>query len=48
VVADPASPQAAVFRDIAKKIVDELGGAANSGASIESLLKKIKQPFTGN
>jgi len=26
--------------------VERLGGAATGGASIESLLKKIKQPFT--
>jgi ATP-binding protein involved in chromosome partitioning len=46
VVADPASPQAAAFRDIAKKIMEGLGGTEHSGPSIESLLKKIKQPFT--
>lgn len=46
VVADPASPQAGAFRDIAQKLIDELGGAAKSGPSIESLLKKIKQPFS--
>jgi ATP-binding protein involved in chromosome partitioning len=46
VVADPASPQAAAFRDIAKKIMEKLGGAASSGPSIDSLLKKLKQPFT--
>jgi ATP-binding protein involved in chromosome partitioning len=46
VVANPASPQAAAFRDIAKKIIERFGGAATGGASIESLLKKIKQPFT--
>jgi ATP-binding protein involved in chromosome partitioning len=46
VVANPASPQAAAFRDIAKKIAEQLGGTAMGGASIESLLKKIKQPFT--
>ena len=46
VVANPASPQAAAFRDIAKKLVERLGGAASGSASIESLLKKIKQPFT--
>jgi ATP-binding protein involved in chromosome partitioning len=48
VVADPASPQAAAFREIAKKVTDALGGTEKSGSSIESLLKKIKQPFTGN
>jgi ATP-binding protein involved in chromosome partitioning len=46
VVADPASPQAAAFRDIAKKLIERLGGTSAAGASIESLLKKIKQPFT--
>jgi ATP-binding protein involved in chromosome partitioning len=46
VVANPASPQAAAFRDIASKLMQELGGAAKGGASIDSLLKKIKQPFT--
>jgi ATP-binding protein involved in chromosome partitioning len=46
VVADPGSPQAAAFREIAKKIMESLAGAAKGGASIDSLLKKIKQPFT--
>lgn len=46
IVADPASPQAAAFRAIAKKLVDELGGPGKGGVSIDSLLKKIKQPFT--
>jgi ATP-binding protein involved in chromosome partitioning len=46
VVANPASPQAAAFRAIATRLIDELGGAGRGGASIESLLKKIKQPFT--
>jgi ATP-binding protein involved in chromosome partitioning len=46
VTANPTSPQAAAFRDIAKKLMERLGGAATGGASIESLLKKIKQPFT--
>ena len=48
VVADPASPQAAAFREIAKKVMEALGGTEKSGSSIESLLKKIKQPFAGN
>ena len=48
VVADPSSPQTAAFRDIAKKIIEKLGGGEQSGASIDSLLKKIKQPFTSN
>jgi ATP-binding protein involved in chromosome partitioning len=45
VVADPASPQAEAFRNIAQKLIDRLGGTAKSGPSIESLLKKITQPF---
>jgi ATP-binding protein involved in chromosome partitioning len=48
VVANPASPQAAAFRDIAKKLMEKLGGAGKGGASIDSLLKKIKQPFTNH
>jgi ATP-binding protein involved in chromosome partitioning len=48
VVANSDSPQAVAFRDIAKKLMDELKGAGNSGASIDSLLKKIKQPFSTN
>ncbi|MDH4097283.1 MAG: Mrp/NBP35 family ATP-binding protein [Nitrospira sp.] len=48
VVADPASPQAEAFREIAKKIMGEVGGADKSGSSIDSLLKKIKQPFATN
>jgi ATP-binding protein involved in chromosome partitioning len=48
VVADPASPQAVAFREIAKKLTDELKGTGNSGSSIDSLLKKIKQPFSTN
>jgi ATP-binding protein involved in chromosome partitioning len=48
VVADPASPQASVFREIAKKVMDLLGGTEKSGPSIESLLKKIKQPFSAH
>jgi ATP-binding protein involved in chromosome partitioning len=46
VVADPASPQAAAFRDIAKKLIEQLGGTGKGGVSIDSLLKKLKQPFT--
>ncbi len=45
VVANPASPQAAAFREIANKVVQALGGSAQGAAPIESLLKKIKQPF---
>jgi ATP-binding protein involved in chromosome partitioning len=48
VVADPASPQAAAFREIAQKLMAELGGKQKEGTSIDSLLKKIKQPFTNN
>ncbi|HEU4686323.1 MAG TPA: Mrp/NBP35 family ATP-binding protein [Nitrospira sp.] len=48
VVADPASPQAAAFRDIAQKIVSELGAEGQQGPSIDSLLKKIKHPFSGH
>ena len=48
VVASPASPQAAAIREIAEKLVSELGGAGKGGASIDSLLKKIKQPFSTN
>jgi ATP-binding protein involved in chromosome partitioning len=46
VVANPASPQTAAFIDIAKKLIEKLGGAEKGGASIDSLLKKLKQPFT--
>lgn len=48
VTADPASPQAEAFREIARKIMTEVGGTEKSGPSIDSLLKKIKQPFTTN
>lgn len=48
VVADPASPQAAAFRDIAQKIIAGVGGAGQGSTPIESLLKKIKKPFTNN
>ena len=46
VVANPASPQSAAFTGIAQKLVNELAGAGKGGASIDSLLKKLKQPFT--
>jgi ATP-binding protein involved in chromosome partitioning len=46
VVANPASPQAAAFREIAQRLIAELSGTTKQGASIDSLLKKIKQPFT--
>jgi ATP-binding protein involved in chromosome partitioning len=48
VVQNPASPQAAAFRDIAQKIIAQLDGTGKEGTSINSLLKKIKQPFTNN
>lgn len=48
VVTDPTSPQAAAFRDIAHKLIDELEGDTKGGPSIDSLLKKIKQPSTGH
>ncbi|MCP9449970.1 MAG: Mrp/NBP35 family ATP-binding protein [Nitrospira sp.] len=48
VVTDPTSPQAAAFRDIARKLIDELEGDKKSGPSIDSLLKKIKQPSSGH
>ena len=48
VVTDPTSPQAEAFRDIARKLIDKLEGDTTSGPSIDSLLKKIKQPLTGH
>ena len=50
VIADPESPQAKAFRDIAaaldKRIrVPERSGDGQPGASLESLLKKIKGPM---
>jgi ATP-binding protein involved in chromosome partitioning len=45
-VANPASPQSAAFREIAQKIIAEVTGAAKGAAPIESLLSKIKKPFT--
>jgi ATP-binding protein involved in chromosome partitioning len=48
VVADPASPQAAAFRDIAQKIIVQLAGGGQGAPPVESLLKKIKKPFGGN
>ncbi len=49
VVADPQSPQAAAFRDIAAKIVARLAemDARGEGQDVEHLLKKIKGPFAG-
>ena len=46
VVADPASPQATAFRNIAQKIVAEVSGSGKGSTPIESLLSKIKQPFS--
>lgn len=48
VVSDPASPQSEAFRDIAKKIMAALGESGKVGSSIDSLLRKIKQPFSSN
>ena len=45
VMADPASPQSAAFRDIAQKIMTGVTGAATGVPPIESLLSKIKNPF---
>jgi ATP-binding protein involved in chromosome partitioning len=50
VIVNPASPQAAAFRDISAKLADGIRGM-NAGvggqpqASIDSLLKKIKRPL---
>lgn len=50
VVANPASPQAAAFREIAAKLVAQISGM-NAGmgdqpsASLDSLVKKIKRPL---
>ena len=48
VVADPKSPQATAFKEIAHKLITSLGGGEKGGASVESLLKKLKEPFTGH
>ena len=45
VVADPASPQSAAFREIAQKIIAGVTGVAKGVPPIESLLSKIKNPF---
>ncbi|TKB73638.1 MAG: Mrp/NBP35 family ATP-binding protein [Nitrospira sp.] len=45
VVADPASPQSAAFRDIAQKIIAGITGKQAGAPPIESLLSKIKNPF---
>ena len=45
VIAHPESPQAKAFRDIAAKIMAQLGKREQQGTGrIESLLKKIKRP----
>ena len=48
VVADPASPQAKAIREIVQKIIAQVGSTGKEGVSIDSLLKKIKQPFANN
>ena len=45
VVADPASPQSAAFREIAQKIIAGVTGGTKGVPPIESLLSKIKNPF---
>lgn len=45
VIADPASPQSAAFRDIAQKIIAEVSAFGKGSPPIESLLSKIKKPF---
>ncbi|MFO0773810.1 MAG: Mrp/NBP35 family ATP-binding protein [Nitrospiraceae bacterium] len=48
VVANPESPQAQAFRDIATKLRRACEGSGESGASsLSQMLKKIKAPFTG-
>jgi ATP-binding protein involved in chromosome partitioning len=51
-IADPGSPQAKAFRDIAMKLVEGFSGGSASGGqeppSIESMLKKIKNPVAKN
>lgn len=46
VEADPTSPQSAAFREIAQKIVAAVTGPAVGVPPIESLLSKLKNPFT--
>ena len=48
VTANPASPQAAAFREIAHKLMKAVGGADQGATAIDSMLKKIKQPFSTN
>jgi ATP-binding protein involved in chromosome partitioning len=45
VMADPASPQSAAFREIAQKIIAGVTGKQTGTPPIESLLSKIKNPF---
>ena len=45
VVADPASPQSAAFREIAQKVITGVTGGTKGVPPIESLLSKIKNPF---
>lgn len=45
VAADPDSPQAQAFRDIAARVAEAL--TRDTGGSIASLLQKIKRPATG-
>ncbi len=45
VVADPASPQSAAFREIARKIIAGITSGTKDVPPIESLLSKIKNPF---
>ena len=46
VEADPTSPQSAAFREIAQKIVAAVTAPAAGVPPIESLLSKLKNPFT--
>ncbi len=50
VIANPDSPQAKAFREIAAKLAAALqtGGAGAAKSRIESLLQKIKRPATGH
>lgn len=45
VMAQPDSPQAKAFREIAQRIITAMGGAESEKPSIGSLLNKLKQPF---
>lgn len=44
VVADPASPQAGAFRDIAAALVAQVAGGPGAGPPLERLVEKLKQP----